>query len=239
MAKYESGGPHTELMTDGLWVFSPKKKCFEGAATILDKRCPYGTDWRNGLPGYGKEEKENYISLKVDDSGIDADDTGEGEFFRAVCQLVPVDPDKESLLGIRQSFAPFIPKVLAQVHPGTRSGIDATGLTVVDDLLYDSLRRIASSVVCGPRSDWLEDSEIQTAVRLVLPGELAKYAVIEGTKAVTKAVAEGTRIVTKTKHLVFEFEGVGEMLDSLVAAAPDGNHAPADDAAKVYVAAVL
>uniref|UniRef100_A0A0E0BX94 Histone H2B n=1 Tax=Oryza meridionalis TaxID=40149 RepID=A0A0E0BX94_9ORYZ len=28
--------------------------------------------------------------------------------------------------------------------------------------------------------------EIQTAVRLVLPGELAKHAVSEGTKAVTK-----------------------------------------------------
>lgn len=29
-------------------------------------------------------------------------------------------------------------------------------------------------------------SEIQTAVRLILPGELAKHAVSEGTKAVTK-----------------------------------------------------
>jgi histone H2B len=28
--------------------------------------------------------------------------------------------------------------------------------------------------------------EIQTAVRLILPGELAKHAVSEGTKAVTK-----------------------------------------------------
>ncbi len=28
--------------------------------------------------------------------------------------------------------------------------------------------------------------EIQTAVRLLLPGELAKHAAIEGTKAVTK-----------------------------------------------------
>ena len=28
--------------------------------------------------------------------------------------------------------------------------------------------------------------EIQTAVRLLLPGELAKHAVLEGTKAITK-----------------------------------------------------
>ncbi|KAG1662321.1 hypothetical protein FOA52_011479 [Chlamydomonas sp. UWO 241] len=32
----------------------------------------------------------------------------------------------------------------------------------------------------------ITSSEIQTAVRLVLPGELAKHAVSEGTKAVTK-----------------------------------------------------
>ena len=32
----------------------------------------------------------------------------------------------------------------------------------------------------------LSSREVQTAVRLVLPGELAKHAVSEGTKAVTK-----------------------------------------------------
>jgi histone H2B len=32
----------------------------------------------------------------------------------------------------------------------------------------------------------LASREIQTAVRLILPGELAKHAVSEGTKAVTK-----------------------------------------------------
>jgi hypothetical protein len=38
-----------------------------------------------------------------------------------------------------------------------------------------------------PRSARAQTSrEIQTAVRLLLPGELAKHAVSEGTKAVTK-----------------------------------------------------
>jgi histone H2B len=36
----------------------------------------------------------------------------------------------------------------------------------------------------------LSSREIQTAVRLLLPGELAKHAVSEGTKAVTKFSAE-------------------------------------------------
>ena len=35
----------------------------------------------------------------------------------------------------------------------------------------------------------ISSREIQTAVRLILPGELAKHAVSEGTKAVTKYTA--------------------------------------------------
>lgn len=35
-------------------------------------------------------------------------------------------------------------------------------------------------------SKYRSSREIQTAVRLMLPGELAKHAVSEGTKAVTK-----------------------------------------------------
>lgn len=40
----------------------------------------------------------------------------------------------------------------------------------------------------------LSSRDMQTAVRLVLPGELSKHAVSEGTKAVTKfAAAEAER----------------------------------------------
>jgi hypothetical protein len=41
----------------------------------------------------------------------------------------------------------------------------------------------------GPHA-WL-CREVQTAIRLVFPGELAKHAVSEGTKAVTKSRASG------------------------------------------------
>ena len=40
--------------------------------------------------------------------------------------------------------------------------------------------------IIGLRKDTITSREIQTAVRLLLPGELAKHAVSEGTKAVTK-----------------------------------------------------
>uniref|UniRef100_A0A3Q2DEC8 Histone H2B n=1 Tax=Cyprinodon variegatus TaxID=28743 RepID=A0A3Q2DEC8_CYPVA len=42
--------------------------------------------------------------------------------------------------------------------------------------------------------------EIQTAVRLLLPGELAKHAVSEGTKAVTKYTSSKNSGKTKEGH---------------------------------------
>merc|ERR1711964_678641 len=38
----------------------------------------------------------------------------------------------------------------------------------------------------GNKKSTISSREIQTSVRLILPGELAKHAVSEGTKAVTK-----------------------------------------------------
>jgi histone H2B len=44
----------------------------------------------------------------------------------------------------------------------------------------------ASRVTKYAKLATMSSREIQTAVRLLLPGELAKHAVSEGTKAVTK-----------------------------------------------------
>ncbi len=52
-------------------------------------------------------------------------------------------------------------------------------LTALRLLLFLQLARVN-------KKPTLTSREIQTAVRLVLPGELAKHAVSEGTKAVTK-----------------------------------------------------
>ena len=50
--------------------------------------------------------------------------------------------------------------------------------------------------------------EIQTAVRLILPGELAKHAVSEGTKAVTKFTS--VRACLRLFPLGWTFFGVGQ-----------------------------
>uniref|UniRef100_A0A4W3GJV9 Histone H2B n=1 Tax=Callorhinchus milii TaxID=7868 RepID=A0A4W3GJV9_CALMI len=46
--------------------------------------------------------------------------------------------------------------------------------------------RFYTKIKCRLRRQTISSREIQSAVRLLLPGELAKHAVSEGTKAVTK-----------------------------------------------------
>jgi len=56
-------------------------------------------------------------------------------------------------------------------------------------LLQDIFDKIASetqSLARYNKKPTVTSREIQTAVRLILPGELSKHAVSEGTKAVTK-----------------------------------------------------
>ena len=86
-----------------------------------------------------------------------------------------------------ESYSTYIYKVLKQVHPDT--GISKRGMSIMNSFINDVFERIAGEA--GKLSRYnkkatLSSREIQTAVRLMLPGELAKHAVSEGTKAVTK-----------------------------------------------------
>ena len=62
-------------------------------------------------------------------------------------------------------------------------------LEVVANILLDIFERVAteaSKLAAYNKKSTISSREIQTSVRLILPGELAKHAVSEGTKAVTK-----------------------------------------------------
>ena len=62
-------------------------------------------------------------------------------------------------------------------------------LVVMCNFIQDLFERIgneAANVCRFSKKQTLSSREVQTAVRLILPGELAKHAVSEGTKAVTK-----------------------------------------------------
>ena len=56
-------------------------------------------------------------------------------------------------------------------------------------ILYFHIQFQANQLAKMNKKATISSREIQTAVRLILPGELAKHAVSEGTKAVTKYTA--------------------------------------------------
>ncbi|XP_062438991.1 late histone H2B.L4-like [Rhea pennata] len=85
------------------------------------------------------------------------------------------------------SYSIYVYKVLKQVHPDT--GISSKAMGIMNSFVNDIFERIAgeaSRLAHYNKRSTITSREIQTAVRLLLPGELAKHAVSEGTKAVTK-----------------------------------------------------
>lgn len=84
-------------------------------------------------------------------------------------------------------FRMYIYKVLKQVHPDT-------GMTQVakDELnawvffIGQAISKKAVQLAFKAKKQTVSSRDIQTAVRVILPGELARHGVSEGTKAVTK-----------------------------------------------------
>ena len=97
------------------------------------------------------------------------------------------DDKKKKRHKRKESYAIYIFKVLKQVHPDT--GISSKAMSIMNSFVNDIFERIAaesSRLAHYNKRSTITSREIQTAVRLLLPGELAKHAVSEGTKAVTK-----------------------------------------------------
>lgn len=94
--------------------------------------------------------------------------------------------------------------VLKQVHPDT--GISNRAMSILNSFvngmslhlvivqldltlnsdIFERVASEASKLAAYNKKSTISSREIQTSVRLILPGELAKHAVSEGTKAVTK-----------------------------------------------------
>eukprot|EP00210_Caulerpa_lentillifera_P006369 g6084.t1 len=86
-----------------------------------------------------------------------------------------------------ETYKIYIYKVLKQVHPDT--GVSSKSMSIMNSFINDIFEKIAteaSKLARYNKKPTITSREIQTAVRLILPGELAKHAVSEGTKAVTK-----------------------------------------------------
>ncbi|CAJ0598222.1 unnamed protein product [Cylicocyclus nassatus] len=95
--------------------------------------------------------------------------------------------DKKKRSKRKESYSVYIYRVLKQVHPDT--GVSSKAMSIMNSFVNDVFERIAveaSKLAHYNKRSTISSREIQTAVRLILPGELAKHAVSEGTKAVTK-----------------------------------------------------
>ena len=87
----------------------------------------------------------------------------------------------------KENYNIYIYKVLKQVHPDC--GIGNKAMKIMNSTVNDIFQRIAGEagkLTSYNKKRTISSREIQSATRLVLPGELAKHAVSEGTKAVTK-----------------------------------------------------
>ncbi|KAI5808784.1 histone-fold-containing protein [Peziza echinospora] len=110
---------------------------------------------------------------------------------RRATQLGPSDSAKNGKKKKKssQNWSTYIHKVLKQVHPDT--GISQKAMSILNSFCSDIFERIcaeAAKLSTYNKRSTISSREIQTACRLILPGELAKHAVSEGTKAITSMI---------------------------------------------------
>jgi histone H3/H4 len=87
------------------------------------------------------------------------------------------------------SFGRYISKVLRGASK-TKLTMSSKAMKIVDSFVKDQFEAIAveaAALARGAKKRTLGSREMQTAVRLTLPAELAKHAMAEGTRAVAKA----------------------------------------------------
>ena len=97
---------------------------------------------------------------------------------------------KTSTRKPRRSWNVYVSRSLKAIDK--KLTISGKTVKIVNSFISDVFERVASeaaNLVRVNKKRTLGSREIQTAVRLVLPTELAKHAMAEGTKAVAKVSA--------------------------------------------------
>uniref|UniRef100_A0A2K5IE84 Histone H2B n=1 Tax=Colobus angolensis palliatus TaxID=336983 RepID=A0A2K5IE84_COLAP len=106
--------------------------------------------------------------------------TSKKGFKKAVAKTQKVEGKKHKRC-CKETYFVYIYNVLKQVHPDT--AISFKAMSIMNSF---RIAGEASRLAHYDKHSTITSREIQTAVRLLLPGELVKHAVSEGTKAVTK-----------------------------------------------------
>lgn len=92
-----------------------------------------------------------------------------------------------------ETYSSYIYRVLKQVHPDV--GISKRAMAIMNSFVNDIFERLSDEAINLARYNnkaTLTGAEIQTAVRLLLPGELAKHAMSEGSKSISKYSTTGS-----------------------------------------------
>ena len=98
-----------------------------------------------------------------------------------------MNPKQKPKRTRKETFGVYIYKVLKQIHNDI--GISKKSMSIMNSFINDVYEKIAieaSNLVRYNKKHTLSAREIQSAVKLLLPGELSKHAIIEGAKAVNK-----------------------------------------------------
>ncbi|OJA11369.1 hypothetical protein AZE42_05155 [Rhizopogon vesiculosus] len=113
---------------------------------------------------------------------------------KTAAAAAPGEEKKKRRKVRKETYSSYIYKVLKQVHADT--GISNKAMAILNSFVNDIFERIAteaSKLASYSKKSTISSREIQTSVRLILPGELAKHAISEGTKSVTKFSSSGAK----------------------------------------------
>ena len=91
----------------------------------------------------------------------------------------------------KTSFKSYISKINRDASKNKLT-LSSKSVKILNSLVNDFLERLAveaAALARGAKKHTLGSREVQTAVRLTLPAELAKHAMAEGTRAVAKATS--------------------------------------------------
>ncbi|XP_017899596.1 PREDICTED: late histone H2B.L4-like [Capra hircus] len=103
------------------------------------------------------------------------------------CDAEPRKAKQKTAKGRRCPSPPLPSGVLKQVHTGL--SLSRESVNVLDSFVKDMFERIAEEAGRLAHSNkrcTIMTEDIQTSVRLLLPGELGKYATSEATKSVIR-----------------------------------------------------
>jgi histone H2B len=133
-------------------------------------------------PTHSETEKTPSVEVVTEKSTADEMDTS-----KPTEKKKKQDKKKKKPKRRVETYNSYIYKVLKQVHPET--GISRRAMSIVNSFIADMFGRIATEaghLARATRKSTLSAREIQSALSLVLRGDLRKHAVSEGAKAVQK-----------------------------------------------------